>query len=208
MEQPNFQYLLLDAAQCGIETIEGVMDLSKDKHHDSLYEFNITSNHLKNVAPYIFESNDEIVSHYLELGWGKAWGLQLTTTASFDEIRKHFRKFLKVLTEDNKKVYFRFYDPVVLRIFLPTCSLQQLKDFFGPVEEFICEDEDPQFALIFTFEKNKLVSKRVNAITIFPSVNTTRDSAIVPNEETISLNKVTEVTIELKANRPARRFFD
>ena len=37
--------------------------------------------------------------------------------------------------------YFRFYDPVVLRTFLPTATPRQMEDFFGPISAFYVEGE-------------------------------------------------------------------
>jgi uncharacterized protein DUF4123 len=73
-------------------------------------------------------------------GWGKSWGLYLTSTASFDELRHHFRTLLMVRRErDESELYFRFYDPRVLRIFLPTCTARQTAQVFGPVTTFLVE---------------------------------------------------------------------
>ena len=46
-----------------------------------------------------------------------------------------------VADEDGQTFFFRFYDPRVLRAFLPTCSPSQLTDFFGPVRAMIVESE-------------------------------------------------------------------
>jgi hypothetical protein len=54
---------------------------------------------------------------------------------------KHLRKFLIVQSEEGKEMYFRYYDPRVLRVFLPTCEPAQLKEFFGPIEAFLAENE-------------------------------------------------------------------
>ena len=59
------------------------------------------------------------------------------------DLRSHLRRFLIVLDEDTgKKLYFRFYDPRVLRAFLPTCSKIQVADMFGEIGMFLLEGED------------------------------------------------------------------
>jgi hypothetical protein len=65
----------------------------------------------------------------------------------FEEIRHHFRKFLMVQIENGQEVYFRFYDPRVLREFLPTPIDQELQVFFGPVEQFLIEAGEPETLL-------------------------------------------------------------
>jgi hypothetical protein len=118
---------------------------------------------LSSVAPYLFpyELNSEFGAWLLEKGWGNSWGMFVSTQVSLEELRKHFRKFLMVQTEDGTELYFRFYDPRVLRIFLPTCDVQQLHEFFGPVEYYGMEDEDPAHALLFSFDGKKLIMERI-----------------------------------------------
>ena len=54
------------------------------------------------------------------------------------QVRRHFRKYLMVEAEgDDSRLYFRFYDPRVLRVFLPTCPPESKQAFFGDVERFL-----------------------------------------------------------------------
>jgi hypothetical protein len=48
-----------------------------------------------------------------------------------DQVRRHFRRFLLVQTPEKKTVYFRYYDPRVLRVYLPTCNEAELHVLFG-----------------------------------------------------------------------------
>ncbi len=67
-------------------------------------------------------------------------------------------------------MYFRFYDPRVLRIFLPTCDRSQILEFFGPVKIFICEDEDPEHILLFSHQNGELVTDRRKASLILNEI--------------------------------------
>lgn len=109
---------------------------------------------LADVAPYLCEaaSKTEFGRWLRSEGWGDAWAVFLDSAAPSEELHKHFRKFLLVQDEDGRELYFRFYDPRVLRIFLPTCTTDQLKEFFGPVQRFIVEDADPSRALVFSLD--------------------------------------------------------
>jgi len=115
---------------------------------------------LSAVAPYLFEYHEksEFATWLHEKGWGNSWGIFVTSSLSLEELRMHFRKFLLVKTEDDKELYFRFYDPRVLRIFLPTCDQEQLNDFFGPITSFEMEAEDPAFAVRFELKGGKLIA--------------------------------------------------
>jgi hypothetical protein len=73
-------------------------------------------------------------------GWGKSWGVYLTSTESFPQVCEHFRHFLAVRAEGTEDS-FRFYDPRVLRAFLPTCTESDGKKFFGPVQHILVEDD-------------------------------------------------------------------
>ena len=50
---------------------------------------------------------------------------------------------------DKSEMYFRFYDPRVLSVFLPTCSPPQVRQLFGPVSAFFVESEDRDVVLRF-----------------------------------------------------------
>ena len=54
----------------------------------------------------------------------------------------HLRKIFIVEDDEGQEYFFRYYDPRVLRTFLPTCSKCQLDEFFGPIEVAICESSD------------------------------------------------------------------
>ena len=98
---------------------------------------------LGHVAPYLvsISKDDLFLESLLRQGWGKRWMSFLTSEASFTEIRKHFRKFLFVKNESGETVYFRSYDPAILRTFLPACDSNELQQVFGQVTHFMIEDE-------------------------------------------------------------------
>ena len=110
------------------------------------------------VAPYLIRmiQGTEFSNWVLTEGWGKHWGIFAQSRYSFEEMRKHFRLFLTVHDETGKPLLFRFYDPRVLRTFLPTCNSEELKKFFGIVMNFAVEDEDPQTMLNYFLPNGKL----------------------------------------------------
>lgn len=110
------------------------------------------------VAPYLalFEPGSEFASWVLAQGWGKHWGVLAVSATSLAEMRRHFRRFLTVHTEEGKPLYFRFYDPRVLRVYLPTCSAKELEEFFGPVQAFLIEGESAEQFVRFELADGKL----------------------------------------------------
>jgi hypothetical protein len=141
----------------------GNMDNAKElnKKHDSLYRGGKEQN-LFAVAPYIFQfsSPTPFSDWFVEKGWGDSWGVLIKSPWPLAEMHKHFRRFLMVNTEDSQQLYFRYYDPRVLRTFLPTCDPQQLRDFFGPIDYFILEDENPEYALRYRQENGILKTEK------------------------------------------------
>ncbi len=154
----HLTYVLLDAARMGTQ-IE--IAQVRNKAYETLYR-GTSSEKLAAVAPYLFQFaySTPFANWYLRNGWGESWGVMLKSGWPLQELQKHFRKFLKVETEAGQSLYFRFYDPRVLRIFLPTCDTAQLREFFGPIDYFIMEDEDPAVGIRYWQENGFLKTDR------------------------------------------------
>jgi hypothetical protein len=93
-------------------------------------------------------------------GWGDSWGVFLTCHAPFTEIRKQLRRHLLAKLPDGREVYFRYYDPRVLRTYLQTCTATELGGFFGPIGQFFAESSDESALLVYgpTFKQwNRVV---------------------------------------------------
>lgn len=98
---------------------------------------------LRMVVPYLvqLDPDDRLTKFVLDNGWGRAWGVFLRSNASLEPLRRHFRKFLRVSDDTGRYLLFRYYDPRVLSVYLPTCSPDELTTFFGPVDRFAMEAE-------------------------------------------------------------------
>ncbi len=103
-------------------------------------------------APYLVRllPESKLLEKLVSKGWGKSWGIYLTCDLPFKDVRRHFRHFLMVKLPDGEQVYFRFYDPRVLRVYLPTCLPEEFNEFFGPVKYYLTEDEKPEGLLRFS----------------------------------------------------------
>ena len=95
------------------------------------------------AAPYLvkLEPGSEFAQWVVGTGWGQHWGTFVTSRQGFLKLRHHLRALTLVYRRDGTPLYFRYYDPRVLRIFLPTCSPAQLRQMFGPVDAFLAESE-------------------------------------------------------------------
>lgn len=94
----------------------------------------------KEAAPYVFSlQEDSEVTDWILENWGSRWGVFAVSEASLRECRDHLRSLVIVGHEDQTYTYFRFYDPRILQVFLPSCDPDQLREVFGPIRLFIME---------------------------------------------------------------------
>ncbi len=119
--------------------------------HECLYKGSL-SPELERAAPFLVEPQGKLLDHWLARAWGQSWGIFLTADAEPEALVKHFRRFLKVKSEDGEVLVFRFYDPRVFRPYLPTCTAEEAEFVFGPVARFLVEAEDGEGLLGFSRE--------------------------------------------------------
>lgn len=133
-------YILLDAAR-----MEGAIQEARELNPDNtcLYEGD-SEKFLAAVAPWLFafEPESDFARWLVRRSKGNNWGILFRSDVEPVRLYKHLRRFLIVQTEDGRELYFRYYDPRVLRVFLPTCDEPQLHEFFGPIAAFLAEDEN------------------------------------------------------------------
>lgn len=110
------------------------------------------------VAPYLVRllPNTPFTDWILGEIWGKNWGIFFQTRETVIEMRKHSTSLITVYDEAGNPMMFRYYDPRVLRKFLPTCNGEELKTFFGSVYTFFAESEDKESLLSFQIENDQL----------------------------------------------------
>ena len=159
-------FCLLDAA-CGQEVVQLIeAELRNAKARiQCLYDGN-SAQELAAFAPYLVQLSldSPLLQVLLNKGWGKGWASYFVSRSSFEDLRHHFRRFLLVKLESGEEMYFRFYDPRVLTVFLPTCTASELEDFFGPVEAWMLETKDyPKVPLRLTNEHGVLATSEIDA---------------------------------------------
>lgn len=106
---------------------------------------------LAECAPYLVEvkPGHAFTGWLMESCWGKSRGIYIEAECDIRQMRKHLRSLLLVQDPDGKTLYFRFYDPRVLRVFLPTCTPDEQSRIFGPARWIAMEDESPDRLLKF-----------------------------------------------------------
>jgi hypothetical protein len=120
---------------------------------------------LETAAPYLvqLEHDNAETRRLIELSWGNSWGVFLRSGTNLNKLRKHLRGFLMVRDPLGRRMTFRYYDPRVLRVYLPTCNGEELRTVSGPIECFWTEAEkDSDRMLEFRFEGGRLARKHLS----------------------------------------------
>lgn len=143
------------------ECLYGIVDACQDK--DLAFEardrFKVpirmlfqgnAAQYMDEVAPYLIPIDP--ASDYLE-SWaqrlGKNVGILLTTAADPGKLLRHLREIFVVQDESGQNYFFRFYDPRVLRVYLPTCKTEEIRQFFGPIHALFVEGSERDSVLRF-----------------------------------------------------------
>lgn len=90
---------------------------------------------------------------------GSHAGVLFESAAHFEAVYAHLRSVFVATDEEGQEYFFRFYDPRVLRTFLPTCREDELREFFGPVERWIVETEDGSAFTSYLLDGTQLKTK-------------------------------------------------
>src|SRR5262249_1499910 len=110
---------------------------------ESLYEGH-EGEELAEVAPYLvaLPHASPLLERLVQEGWGSGWGIYLTSTRPFQEVRRSLRRLLVVeVKESGEELYFRFYDPAIAERALPELTPRQAQTVFAEIDAFVWEGE-------------------------------------------------------------------
>lgn len=103
-----------------------------DPPHASLYADPVPEE-IGRLAPWLV-GVDDAVQHWL-MQRETPWGIFLESQASLKDLRQHLRKYLHVqIPNEEKPVFFRFYDPRNIWSFLSVLSPWEQHSFLGPID--------------------------------------------------------------------------
>lgn len=148
-----FWYGVIDAAQ---ET-ELALNLTRQGYDLVSLFLGELARDMHDAAPYFFA----IPGHAPALDdWvgamGGHVGILADSAAEPSEVFRHLREIFVVVDETGQEHFFRYYDPRVLRAYLPTCTPEELAAFFGPLTAIVVENETGDGYLEFRREKSGL----------------------------------------------------
>jgi hypothetical protein len=137
-------------------SVYAVLDGARDERiyravYDSRLEYECLfagdlSYELALAAPYLvkLDARAAFTRWLLEEGWGKSFGIFAWTRADTETLRRHCRRLLQIKDEAGRRLFFRYYDPRVLRLYLPTCTAAELREVLGPLGRLLAEGPDGQ----------------------------------------------------------------
>lgn len=110
-----------------------------------------TAPHMSAVAPYLVPIPVEPKYPYSRSGFLDLWaeslgtcaGIVLTTTMAARVLWEHLQGVFLAVDEHGNELFFRYYDPRILRGFLSAVNVADAKLFFGPVKQIFVEGEEP-----------------------------------------------------------------
>lgn len=130
--------------------------------YQCLYSGDLPSE-LRVVAPHMVELSPRysFTKTLLTQSWGQSWGI-FARINDGTRLRHHLRKLLTVKDEEGRKLLFRYFDPRVLRAYLPTCTRDELSQVFGPVSCLFGEGAgEGNRLLAFEFDGQKLIDRSI-----------------------------------------------
>ena len=100
---------------------------------------------LEVAAPYLIrlDHGSAKTQRFITQAWGNNWGVFLKCGAGLKDLRSHLRALVMVRDPKGRPLLFRYYDPRVLKRYLPTCTPNELQTVFGDIDCFWMEDETP-----------------------------------------------------------------
>ena len=153
-------YMIIDAAhdrRIYSDLVNSHLNYSCLYSGDLPFELEVAAPHLIQL-----EFEDKYSRDLIERSWGKSWGIFLKSETRMERLRRHLRTFLRVRSYDGKILLFRYYDPRVLRVYLPTCTSDELQTVFGPIKHFWTENEEAESLLRFDFVRGKLQEQQIS----------------------------------------------
>jgi hypothetical protein len=145
---PSPLYTIVDAARD-----DRILELLRQsvEPYRSLYD-GVEGETLAEAAPYLVgvPRGSHLRAALVHEGWGLRWASYLRSDKPLLELRRHLRQFLMVqLAGSEDPVYFRFYDPEVLRVYMQSCTPDERRPWFADaISEMLVEDVTAGYACI------------------------------------------------------------
>ena len=127
------------------------------------------------AAPYLVHlaAGSPGTNRLLRQGWGKAWAIFTVAPADVTLVqqRLHLKKLLRVQDEDGAVLAFRYYDPRVLNVYLPTCTADECRTVFGPLDALFSESEQGAALIGYRIDDGALHTEEIRLLQQSPALH-------------------------------------
>jgi len=155
-----------------VSELYAVVDAARDSRiydlvHDALFPACLFATDVVSPmgrnAPYLLpvEHAERLIEAWRSKGRGESWGIFLLSSTERARLRQRLRTFNQAKLPDGRVVLFRWWDPRVFRVYMPTCNEDDLKQWFANVDEFACENADGVGFTIYRHRDGILAEERV-----------------------------------------------
>jgi len=114
---------------------------------------------VKAASPHVVElaPTDPLSALWRTDGWGRAWGVLISSSAGLMTVRRRLRHFTQArLPDGGGPVLFRFWDPRVFRVYMPLVEDDQLAGWVTDIDRYIVETEDGAGSLRYSLDRGRL----------------------------------------------------
>ena len=130
---------LVDTAQDA-----GLHGLVKQSRHQECLFSGSVPHALAAASPHLVlaDRREPLMKEWQERGRASNWGIFCDSSMNFDELRRHFKKFLNAQLPDGTVALFRFYDPRVFTTYIRACTPAERAPWFKGVSQYLVEADD------------------------------------------------------------------
>jgi hypothetical protein len=117
---------------------------------------------VKRVSPFLVElaPADPLSRAWRTTGWGRNWGVLLSSRADLKTVKLRLKRFTQArLPDGSGPVLFRFWDPRVLRAYLPRLAPPETAGWFTDVDRWIVETEGGAGSIRYTRRGDAVVAE-------------------------------------------------
>jgi hypothetical protein len=120
---------------------------------------------LARTLPYLvaLHPDEPLLERWRTAGAGRGWGIMLESALSRDQLRLRLKTFLNARLPDGAVVWFRFYDPLVLRALFRVSTPAELAPWFRDIRQFVVEGDTPGLWTRFGFDGGRLAEEAATA---------------------------------------------
>lgn len=117
---------------------------------------------LADIAPHVVEltSSAKFSTELLTWDWYGNWGYFVQSTTSLSDLAQSFADLTTAKLSSGEEVFFRFFDPRVIRVFLAQASKNDLQSVFAKAERLVVPSAEVQgegeAAIAYTLKNGSL----------------------------------------------------